>query len=268
MWILTKEPLEGQVDTSSCVAHDMGTCFLHNGYHIIRDLVAEYNLTSVIAPEGRAMFSHFAMDSLSSQSMQEFVTSSIMDGVKKKVIKVPWYAFTEKLKVLGALLTAVKKYNELHVSLFGKVEFSMPPRPSASVLEKILGGVLVLILFTFFLGAGELKCFYMIVICFVLFDRFCPTTRINMTFAKFLEENDMHALSGFLMFAHAAQGYGYVTSIPALYGLWWISPELLNGYVQMSFREQLEKLGCKKRILLWPQIAKGDHHFRCGLAFV
>jgi len=194
-----KDPKSGQVDTSSCVAHDMGTCFLHNGYHIIRDLVAEYNLTSVIAPEGRAMFSHFAADSLSSQSMQEFVTSSIMDGVKKKVIKVPWYAFTEKLKVLGALLTAVKKYNELHESLFGKVEFSMPPRPSASVLEKI-----------------------------------------NMTFAKFLEENDMHALSGFLMFAHAAQGYGYVTSIPALYGLWWISPELLNGYVQMSFREQLE----------------------------
>lgn len=100
-------------------------------------------MTSVIAPEGRAMFSHFAADSLSSQSMQEFVTSSIMDGVKKKVIKVPWYAFTEKLKVLGALLTAVKKYNELHESLFGKVEFSMPPRPSASVLEKILGGVLV-----------------------------------------------------------------------------------------------------------------------------
>lgn len=108
----------------------------------------------------------------------------------------------------------------------------------------------------------------MIVICFFLFDPFCPTTRINMTFAKFLEENDMHALSGFLMFAHAAQGYGYVTSIPALYGLWWISPELLNGYIQMSFREQLEKLGCKKRILLWPQIAKGNHHFRCGLAFV
>ena len=43
--------------------------------------------------------------------------------------------------------------------------------------------------------------------------------------ARFLEKNDLHALSGFLMFAHAAQGYGYVTTIPAFYGLWWISPE-------------------------------------------
>ena len=152
------------------MAHDMGTCFLHNGYHIIRYLVAEYNLPGVIAPEGRAMFSHFATDSLSSQSMEEFVTSSILDGVKKNVIKVPWYAFTERLKVLGALLTAVKKYNELHISLFGKLKFSMPPRPSASVLGKILGGVLILFcLHSLFFWDGELKCFYMFVICFVLF---------------------------------------------------------------------------------------------------
>ena len=73
----------GQMDTKSCVAHDMGTCFLHNGYHSIVDLVNEYNLTTTVAPEGRAMFSHFAKDSFSSQSMQEFVTSSIMDGLKQ-----------------------------------------------------------------------------------------------------------------------------------------------------------------------------------------
>ena len=46
---------------------------------------------------------------------------------------------------------------------------------------------------------------------------------------RFLEKNNLHALSGFLMFAHAAQGYGYVTSIPAFYGLWWISPESWLG---------------------------------------
>eukprot|EP00438_Fugacium_kawagutii_P034655 Skav201621 [mRNA] locus=scaffold5983:38328:45523:- [translate_table: standard] len=209
LYLSTKHPGEctqqkgpaGEVDVSGCVAHDMGTCFLHNGYHTIRDLVQEYGLTTVVAPEGRAMFSHFAKDSLSSQSMQEFVTSSIMDGVRKGKIKVPWYAVSEKLKVLGALITAVKQYNAIHESLFGKVEFSMPPRLNASVLQKI-----------------------------------------NKTFAEFLEDNNLHALSGFLMFAHAAQGYGYVTSIPALYGLWWISPELLNGYVQMSFRQQLEKI--------------------------
>ena len=183
-----KDPT-GKVDTASCVAHDMGTCFLHNGYHTIRDLMDEYGLTTVVAPEGRAMFSHYAKDFLSSQSMQEFVTSSIMDGVRKGKIKVPWFAFSEKLKVLGALITAVKQYNKLHASLLGEVEFSMPSRPTQSVLKQL-----------------------------------------NKTFKEFLEDNNLHALSGFLMFAHAAQGYGYVTSIPALYGLWWISPELLNGF--------------------------------------
>ena len=39
-------------------------------------------------------------------------------------------------------------------------------------------------------------------------------------------------------------GYGYVTTIPAFYGLWWITPELLNGYMQMSFREERAVRSC------------------------
>ncbi|CAE7433247.1 unnamed protein product [Symbiodinium natans] len=191
----------GKVDTSSCVAHEMGTCFLHNGYHTIRDLVDEYNLSWVVAPEGRAMFSHYAKDQWHSQSMHDFVSASIMDGIKQKKISVPFWALTEELKVSVALVEAVAKYNALHKEIVGEVEFSMPSRLPQESLE-----------------------------------------RINMTFLEFLEGNDLHALSGFLMFAHAAQGYGYVTTIPAFYGLWWISPELLNGYVQMSFRQQLESL--------------------------
>lgn len=195
-----QDPETGKVDTTSCVAHEMGTCFLHNGYHTIRDLVDEYGLTQIVAPEGRAMFSHYAKDQYHSQTMQEFVTASIMDGIKKGTITVPVWAVTQKLKVLVALVSAVKRYNDLHEEIFGKVEFSIPERLSENNLR-----------------------------------------RIDMTFLEFLEKNDLHALSGFLMFAHAAQGYGYVTTIPAFYGLWWISPELLNGYVQMSFHQQLEK---------------------------
>ena len=52
----------------------------------------------------------------------------------------------------------------------------------------------------------------------------------------------MVALSAFLSFAHAAQGYGYISSIPAFYGLWWVSPELLNGYIQMSMHQQIEEI--------------------------
>ena len=66
--------------------------------------------------------------------------------------------------------------------------------------------------------------------------------RMDMTFEEFLLTNDMVALSAFLSFAHAAQGYGYISSIPAFYGLWWVSPELLNGYIQMSMHQQIEEI--------------------------
>ena len=47
---------------------------------------------------------------------------------------------------------------------------------------------------------------------------------MNMTFSQFLEANDLSALAPFFSFAHTAQGYGYVESIPAFYGLLWLSP--------------------------------------------
>ena len=127
----------GKVDTSSCVAHEMGTCFLHNGYHTIRDLVDEYNLSWVVAPEGRAMFSHYAKDQWHSQSMHDFVSASIMDGIKQKKISVPFWALTEELKVSVALVEAVAKYNALHKEIVGEVEFSMPSRLPQESLERI-----------------------------------------------------------------------------------------------------------------------------------
>ena len=193
-----KDEETNEVDTKSCIAFEMGTCFLHNGYHTIRDLVDEYNLTKTIPPEGRAMFSHFT-DHLHALPMDQFVSKSILEGIEQGKIEVPVWALGEDFKVMYSLLSAVKKYNELHENIFGEIEFSMP---------------------------GELS------------DE--NLARINITFLEYLESNDLHALAGFLMFAHAAQGYGYVKTIPAFYGLWWISPELLNGYVQMSFREKLE----------------------------
>ena len=70
----------------------MGTSFLCNGYLIIRDLVDEYNLSTVVATccnSGNgswiATYSNVLSfcHSFSSHSMQGFVTSSIMDGLKQ-----------------------------------------------------------------------------------------------------------------------------------------------------------------------------------------
>lgn len=154
------------IDTKSCVAFEMGTCFLHNGYHTIYDLVDEYSLPKTVAPEGRAMFSHFT-DHLHALPMDKFVSKSILEAIDAGKIKVPFWAITEDWKVMYSLLHAVNKYNKMHKEIFGDVEFSMPAPLSDENLQ-----------------------------------------RINMTFLTYLESNDLHALAGFLMFAHAAQGYG------------------------------------------------------------
>lgn len=198
-----RDGMTGVVDTTTCIAHEMGTCFLHNGYRRVRDLLQKYGLTPEIAPEGRAMFSRYAEDQFDSQGLNDFVTSAIMAGVADGSIKRSWWipSFAKTLTVMDALLKAVSKYNKLHKDIFGEIEFSMPERLSKDALGKI-----------------------------------------DKTFFDFLQDNDLHALAAFLMFAHAAQGYGYVKSIPAFYGLLWISPELLSGYVQMSMHQQIEEV--------------------------
>eukprot|EP00520_Triparma_pacifica_P017886 CAMPEP_0118632508 /NCGR_PEP_ID=MMETSP0785-20121206/486_1 /TAXON_ID=91992 /ORGANISM="Bolidomonas pacifica, Strain CCMP 1866" /LENGTH=600 /DNA_ID=CAMNT_0006523291 /DNA_START=1 /DNA_END=1803 /DNA_ORIENTATION=- len=197
------DPFTGIVDTEHCISHEMGTCFLHNGYGAVRDLIEEYHLTPEVSPEGRAMFSSYAEDQFHSQEMGDFITSSIEAQIEAGLIKIPWWVpkFSSTLTVMNALLASVEKYNSLHAELVGDVEFSMPNEPSP---EKF--------------------------------------ARMDMTFEEFLVSNDMIALNAFLSFAHAAQGYGYVSSIPAFYGLWWVSPELLNGYIQMSMHQQIEEI--------------------------
>lgn len=199
-----KDEATGVVNTETCISFEMGTCFLHNGYHTVRDLVKEYGLTPEVAPEGRAMFSHHAKDQWSSQEMSDFVTAAVMSLIEAGKVKRSWWvpSFSQTLTVMDALTDAVAKYNSLHAKIFGKQEFSFPERLSQDSLKLI-----------------------------------------DVTFAEFLESNGLHALAAFLTFAHAAQGYGYVKSIPAFYGLWWISPELLNGYIQMSMHEKIEE--CK-----------------------
>lgn len=121
-----------------------------------------------------------------------------MDAIRKGEVKPPWWAPTQSIMVIGALVDAVAKYNKLHAEIFGQMDYSMPERISKPNLAKI-----------------------------------------DMSFYEFLQKNSLQAISGFLMFAHAAQGYGYIKSIPAFYGLWWISPELLNGYIQMSMHQKI-----------------------------
>ena len=62
------------------VLYEMGTCFLHHGYHRIKDLVRTYGLREGVALQGRAVFQDENTDNLASLELSEFVASSIYDG--------------------------------------------------------------------------------------------------------------------------------------------------------------------------------------------
>lgn len=193
---------EGTVDTTSCVAHEVGSCFLHNGYRTVRNLIEEYRLTPEVEPVGRAVFSRYAADKWHAEELSRYIEHFVLEVVNNGSVGVPfWARMNDALTVIAALLDAVEGYNELHKEIFGNVEFSMAERPSIDKLR-----------------------------------------RINMTFSEFLTSNHLHALVGFLEIAQTAQGYGYIQSIPAFYGLSWVTPELLNGYIQMSLHDRIEAI--------------------------
>lgn len=195
-----RDPKTGKVNSDTCVPHEMGTCYLHNGYHHIRHLVEDYDLTPGIAPDGRALFN----DLLNGAEISEFVASEvarlISEGKVPKPSYFPW-GWSEGLTTMKVLVDAVKKYNKLNDRILGKVAFTMPARLSTETLAEI-----------------------------------------DMPFGQWLEANGLHALVGFLGLAQTAQGYGYVHSIPTYYGLVWMRPEVLNGFLQQSLHMKVEKI--------------------------
>ncbi|MEM7022287.1 MAG: FAD-dependent oxidoreductase [Pseudomonadota bacterium] len=56
--------------------------------------------------------------------------------------------------------------------------------------------------------------------------------RIDMSFLEFLRRNRLDALTGVVRIAQSAQGYGYLETIPAYYGLCWMTPAFLAGLMR------------------------------------
>ncbi len=117
------------------VPYEIGTCFLHNGYHHIKALVSEYGLRKDIPPEGRAIFLDDT-DKSTSLEFGEFVTKSIYDDWQQQHPRWKWLpASLVKLRLLGTIL----KYNRLYKKLFGTstLPYSVPLHLSAEVLAQI-----------------------------------------------------------------------------------------------------------------------------------
>jgi hypothetical protein len=56
--------------------------------------------------------------------------------------------------------------------------------------------------------------------------------QIDMTFGEFLHKHGMTTLLGLLELSQSAQGYGYMETVPAFYGLWWTTPGLLTNVLK------------------------------------
>lgn len=62
-----------------------------------------------------------------------------------------------------------------------------------------------------------------------------PTALLEKTFYEFLEEKKMLSLVGMMEYIYSVQGYGVMKSIPAYYGLIWISPIVIQSILFDNF---------------------------------
>ena len=67
--------------------------------------------------------------------------------------------------------------------------------------------------------------------------------RTSGTFKEFLEKESLTPLIPLFLISHAAQGYGYIDEIGALYGLMWNTPNLV---ISLALRDTLPRLNVKR----------------------
>ncbi len=201
------------------IPYELGTCFLHNGYRRILHLIKEYKLREPISPEGRAIF--LKKDG----TADEFTSMEFTEFVTYQ-IKVDWAQQHPKWKWLPGKLISLKlvkaiwNYCWLYRRLLGSFQLTYEmPYNPSDELLK----------------------------------------QVDITFLEFLQKNNLSDLISLLRIAQAAQGYGYMETIPAYYGLCWLTPTFFWGLIRQSLG-----LGTITKMLpdgyqeLWRRIAKDD----------
>ena len=87
--------------------------------------------------------------------------------------------------------------------------------------------------------------------------------KISGSFESFLDRNNLNVIVPLLQRTNAAQGYGYVNEIGALYGLMWNTPQLLLSFGlqalninQYPYETYILKKGFEN---IWNKIVKKEH---------
>ena len=229
------------------IPHEMGTCFLHQGYKRIMNLLDTYEVTPYLKTGGEFydsiifflsfQFSIFLINQIKiinfffkkkecniyapklrkekgeDPTQPQFILDWMFSDVEKKVVNRSCWCLPDQFQIL-TVLDAIERYSKLHYSLFGEYEYTIPPRPDKSTMDKI-----------------------------------------NMTFGEFVKKHQLDALVPIFTLGNAAQGYGLLETIPAYYGLWWNTPALLSALVE---RKPLTLMVQKGYLALWKAINEKD----------
>lgn len=193
-----------------CAQMEMGTCFLHNGYDRVRNLNNELGLHSELPPiigqttrDGKGGTGTEQVQAQAIMSREHFGGEArpfkeYMGRLLKKVFRQSCAERMSAVKRELSFLASVEKYNLKHHEL---MRYAHPG-------------------FTFPERPSK-----------------AALAELSKTFQDFLVDNNLTSLTAVLQVAQAAQGYGYLTGVPAYYGLLWITPDVLCGsamYILLS----------------------------------
>ena len=174
--------------------HELGACWLSSSYRHVRELISEYEVQTAERKAGPTGSRDVLVDA------ETHKTVDLQDYIYEQVehLELPEFLLPFIPNKLGAIpvFSASKRYISLHRKLFGKMSpnYTMLPEPKTQEQLDLL----------------------------------------KMPFADFRKQHGLEALLPFCAFAQTAQGYGFLDSVSAFYGLIWINPEMLQGYLDFK----------------------------------
>lgn len=191
-----------------CRPMEQGTCFLHSGYHFVRNLVLELGLHGEKPPANGPSTAVTAHDTQCVISKKVFEGSTTAEGIPKAERFDLWGARLMEQENPGVsqnelssrLSKEVFQYIKLHVEIFRYEDpaYTFPSRPSKEHLDEL-----------------------------------------SIPFETWLKKNGLTTLPAILSLAQAAQGYGYLNDVPTYYGMLWITPTFFCGLMQYTMFQML-----------------------------
>eukprot|EP01084_Bolivina_argentea_P073697 133722_1 len=183
------------------VVHEMGTCYAHPDYHVIFDLIKEYDPQNELKGiPSRGMFGTHMNENENDHKEKHKekhvdFTNWLLAQSEELAIPKEFHWINDKISGGLAFIDAARKYCMIWKEIFGEQikpkRYGFPPRPRD---EKQL-------------------------------------ERINCSFLQFVQNEGVDALIPFFVYSQTVQGYGVLDKIPAFYGLYWNNPQLVMAPV-------------------------------------